>query len=65
MTDPRIQLIYPDRRLVSEAWIMIRWDDAVANGEVESLPGGREPNLEEAIRDLEDLGQITVSGRSA
>ena len=60
--DPRVKLVYPDRRLVSEAWIMCRWDDAVSNGEVE--PRDSEPTLAEAIFDLEDAGFITVDNRS-
>ena len=56
--DPRVRLVYPDRRMVSEAWIMTRWDDALSNGEVE--PRDSEPTLAEAIYDLEDIGQITV-----
>ena len=57
-SDPRIRLVYPDRRLVSEAWLMCRWDDAVSNGEVE--PRDNEPTIAEVIFDLEDAGFITV-----
>jgi hypothetical protein len=59
--DPRVLLAYPDRRLVSEEWIMCRWDDAVSNGEIE--PRDTEPTLAEAIHDLEDVGHITVDTR--
>lgn len=62
-TSPLVRLVYPDRRTVSEAWILMRWDDAVANGEVEPLPDNGEPTLAEAIHDLEDIGQITTDGR--
>lgn len=62
-SDPRIRLVYPSPRMVSEAWILMRWDDAVANGELEPLPDNGEPTLAVAILDLEDIGQITTDGR--
>ena len=58
---PIVQLIYPERRKVPAAWILCRWHDAVANGEVESHTD--KPTLSEAITDLEHVGQITVSER--
>jgi hypothetical protein len=62
-TGPLIRLVYPERRLVTVAYILMRWDDAVANGELEPLPDNAEPTLAVAIIDLEDIGQITTDGR--
>ena len=59
---PIVQLVYPERRKVPAAWIMSRWYDAVANGEVYRR-FSREPTLAEAIYDLEDIGQITTDGQ--
>ena len=54
----KVHLIYPEDRYVTEAYILTRHYDAVANGEVEG------PNTEDAavaIYQLEDAGQITVA----
>jgi len=56
-----IQLLYPEKRRVSEDKIFMWHDDAVANGK---LPK-RTRHLDEAISDLEDIGFITVARKGA
>jgi len=58
---PLVELIYPERRKVPASWVMCRWYDAQANGEVPKRTDV--PTLAEAIHDLEDAGQITTTGR--
>ncbi len=64
-SDPRIRLLYPSPRMVSEAWLITQWEDAVANGDLDPLPDNAEPTLAIAIFDLEDIGKITTDGRTA
>jgi hypothetical protein len=54
--NPIVSLVYPERRRVPAARIMVWHADAVANGEVAEHTN----DLRQAIADLEDLGHITV-----
>ena len=56
LTGERVQLIYPERRSVPASQIMTWHSDCVANGDLPEHTG----ELQAAIRDLEDLGYITV-----
>jgi hypothetical protein len=51
-----IQLVYPEKRIVSSATVLQWGKDAFANGEAEHEP----TNVYEAIKVLEDLGHITI-----
>ena len=55
-TDELVQLVYPQRRVVTRTWLMVQHADAVENGELEEHTN----SLSRAIYDLEDLGHITV-----
>ncbi len=53
----RFELIYPERRFVSEQQIRTWYSDAVANGEAEET-NLRDP--EEMARELQSIGHITL-----
>lgn len=55
-TDELIKLVYPEERIVTRSMIMIWHSDCVANREIEAHTS----DLQTAIRDLENLGHITV-----
>jgi len=51
-----VKLWYPEERLVTGYYVMTRHADAVSNGDIEHGT----TDLRQAIRDLEDLGHISV-----
>ena len=52
-----IRLIYPEKRTVTAAQVLLWAADALANGETEDDAAG---NVREAVRILEDIGHITA-----
>lgn len=60
MSGYRWNLVYPERRVVSEDTIETWYSDALANGEVEPTP--TEPSVFEKAAALDDSGIITISG---
>lgn len=56
----RIQIIYPEKRWVSEDWIRSYYSDLLMDGDIEDP--GHEVDLWEAIDALNDLGVITTTG---
>lgn len=55
------RLIYPERRTVTNAQLLIWADDALANGETQE----KAETVEDAIRILEDLGHIGIDRSSS
>ena len=53
--DGLLRLVYPEHRFVTETQIMLWHADAVVNDGLRATN-----NLAQAVRDLEDLGHITV-----
>ena len=52
----KFELLYPEKKLVTREWLILKAADCFENGETNELA----QTTNDAIRILEDLGHITV-----